>query len=162
MIRFVQSQYDVNEGDGTAQVCMEIIAGSAPSPAITIDIDTSDIAAVGKFVILLLITVICLNMDSFPSTAPDDYTSGGYSVTFAANAGAGTQACTNIPIIDDNCVENAEGFRLSASSTDNRVSFPSGTSASVLITDNDSEDRVNCSIISVACLNKTLSELSKL
>ena len=52
MIRFNQTQYDVNEGDGTAMVCMEIIAGSAPSPAITIDIDTSNIAAVGKFVLL--------------------------------------------------------------------------------------------------------------
>ena len=58
-------------------------------------------------------------------------------MTFAANAGAGTQACTNIPIIDDNLVENAEGFGLSASTTDGRVSFPSGTSASVLIADND-------------------------
>ena len=43
MIRFSQTQFDVTEGDGTAQVCMEIIAGSAPSPAITIDIDTSDL-----------------------------------------------------------------------------------------------------------------------
>ena len=58
MIRFAQSQYDVNEGDGTALVCMEIIAGSAPSPAITIDIDTSNIAAVGMFVYNLTTTNI--------------------------------------------------------------------------------------------------------
>ena len=80
---------------------------------------------------------MCLKSNSFSSTAPDDYTSGGYSVTFAANAPADTVECTNIPIADDNLVENPEGFGLSASTTDGRVSFPSGTSASVLIADND-------------------------
>ena len=80
-------------------------------------------------------------------------------MTFAANAGAGTLACTNIPIIDDNLVENAENFGLSASTTDGRVSFPSGTSASVSITDNDSEDRVNCSTVIAACAASIYSEL---
>ena len=51
MIRFNQTQFDVTEGDGTAMVCMEIIAGSAPSPAITIDIATSNIVAIGMFVL---------------------------------------------------------------------------------------------------------------
>ena len=85
-----------------------------------------------------------------PFTANDDYTGGRYSVTFAANAGQGTEACTNIPINDDNLVENPEGFGLSASTADGRVSFPSGTSASVLIADNDGEARVNCSIVIAA------------
>ena len=80
-------------------------------------------------------------------------------MTFAANSGAGIQACDDIPIIDDNLVENAEGFRLSASTTDDRISFLSGTSASVSITDNDSEDRVNCSTVIAACAASTYPEL---
>ena len=58
-------------------------------------------------------------------------------MTFAANAGAGTQACANILIVDNNCVENAVRFGLSASTNDSRVSFADGTFASVLIADND-------------------------
>ena len=66
VIRFVQSLYNVSEGDGTALVCMEIITGSAPSPPITIDIDTSDITAFGMF-LLPLITVLQLVLFSHSS-----------------------------------------------------------------------------------------------
>ena len=69
-------------------------------------------------------------------------------MTFAANAGVGTQACTNIPIIDDNLVEIDEEFALTANVTDNQVTFPNGTSASVLILDNESETLLICYLIS--------------
>lgn len=47
--------------------------------------------------------------------------------------------CINIPISDDILVENLENFLVSASSTDSEAMFPTGSSASVQITDNDSE-----------------------
>ena len=84
-------------------------------------------------------------------SAPGDYTSGGYSVTFAANAAAGTVECTNIPIIDDNLVENAEGFGLSTSTTDGRVSFLSETSTSVFIADNDG--KLHQAFVIVLCVH---------
>ncbi len=76
---------------------------------------------------------------------------GGYSVTFQPNAAAGTQVCTPIPITDDTDVELSESFLVSASSTDSQVLFPGGSSSSVSIADNDSE---NNAIIRIdVCIN---------
>ncbi len=47
MFMLTQSVYNVNEGDGTAEVCVELTSGSA-SRSITINLGTSDISAVGE------------------------------------------------------------------------------------------------------------------
>ncbi len=69
-----------------------------------------------------------------------DYTSTESTVVFQFGAipnGAGGQLCVNIPINNDNLVEFTEAFGLSISSTNNQVDFPSGTTGTVFIADND-------------------------
>ena len=82
-----------------------------------------------------LIFFVGNNLDAFGCF---DYTTTMSSVTFAAGSSAGASMSINIPINDDICVEQLlEGFMVQASFTDPDVSFPSGSSATVRITDND-------------------------
>ena len=65
-----------------------------------------------------------------------DYNSGPYSVTFPAGV---TTASFNIPITDDNILENNEDIQIeiNVSSLPSRVSVSNPSQATVTIVDND-------------------------
>lgn len=52
-----QSVVSVNEGDGSAEVCVRLVSGSAPR-TVTINLGTSDNTAVGKYIATIYILYI--------------------------------------------------------------------------------------------------------
>ncbi|XP_064394225.1 uncharacterized protein LOC135341566 isoform X3 [Halichondria panicea] len=116
-LAFTQRTYDVNEGDRTVEVCVELIAG-IPQERIRIDLSAQDGSARGG----------------------SDFTSVSPSVSFPAGTspgGLGSEQCAEFPITDDNLVERPEDFRVVARSDDPMVMFPRGRSSTVNIQDND-------------------------
>ena len=88
--------------------------------------------------------------DSLDSFGCFDFSTTSSTLNFAAGTvagGIGSRLCVNVPINDDICCEALENFQVDASSTNPIVTFPSGTSSSVFITDNDSECQP-CTVIS--------------
>lgn len=76
------------------------------------------------------------------SIGGSDFNNGVQSVSFAANtepAGAGSQMCINVSIVNDELVERTENFQVIASSGDSEVVFTNGNSSNVFINDDDGE-----------------------
>ena len=118
-VAFSQPDYDVNEGDDTVEVCVDLIRG-IPQRRVIINLSTEDGSATGGL--------------DFSSISP--------SVAFPAGTspgGPGSQQCAEFPITDDNLVERQEEFRVTATPEDDMVVFPRGRSSNVRIADNDSK-----------------------
>ena len=132
---FTQVAYDVKEGDGVVEICVDLITGTVQE-AVSIELSTQDVSATGGL----------------------DFSSISLSVTFPAGTspgGPGSQQCAEFPITDDNLVERQEDFRVIARSDSSLVTFPRGPSSTITINDNDSE----CStcILHVSVLSCPLS-----
>ena len=118
-VAFSQPDYNVNEGDDTVEVCLDLIRG-IPQRRVIINLSTEDGSATGGL--------------DFSSISP--------SVAFPAGTspgGPGSQQCAEFPISDDNLVERQEEFRVTATPEDNMVVFPRGRSSNIRIADNDSK-----------------------
>ena len=118
-VAFSQSDYDVNEGDDSIEVCVDLIRG-IPQRRVRINLSTEDGLATGGL----------------------DFSNVSRSVTFPAGTspdGQGSQQCAEFPITDDNLVERQEDFHVTATPEDDMVVFPQGRSSNVRIADNDSK-----------------------
>ena len=105
-----QPSYTVNEGDGSVMVCAAIVSGTLER-TLTFRLTTQDDSA----------------------TSPADFSSVSADLTFDEST---SRACVDIPIVDDQIVENPEVFRVVVDGDDPDVVFdpPSST---VTIIDND-------------------------
>lgn len=136
-----QDDYNVNEGDGGVEVCIDLVAG-VPLTNIPIEISTQPGSAGRKFIKPITITITIT-----AHTAVDDYATTNQSAFFATGSDVGTRLCINISIVDDILVEVIERFIINADSSDQNVEFEvGGDQANVTITDNDSklEPRIYC------------------
>ena len=104
--------YTVNEGDGTIEVCAILVSGTLER-TVTFTLSTQD--------------------DSATSTDPVDFTAVLEELTFDQST---ARQCVDIPITDDDRVEDPENFTVVISGDDPDVNFMPPTSV-VTIIDND-------------------------
>ena len=104
--------YNVDEGDGTVQVCAILVSGTLER-TVTFTLSTQDSSAT--------------------STDPLDFSAVLEELTFNQTT---ARQCVDIPIEDDNIVEEPENFTVVVSGDDPDVDFTPPTSV-VTITDND-------------------------
>ena len=104
--------YTVNEGDGTIEVCAILVSGMLER-TVTFTLSTQD--------------------DSATSTEPVDFSAVSVELTFNENT---SRACVDVPIDDDDRVENPENFTIVVDGDDPDVDFVPPTSV-VTVTDND-------------------------
>ena len=109
-IRLEQPDYTVNEGSGSVMVCAAIVSGTLER-TLTFSLTTQDDSA----------------------TSPADFTPVSVDLTFDEST---SRACVDIPIEDDQIVENPEDFRVVVGGDDPDVVFDS-PSSTVTIIDND-------------------------
>lgn len=105
-----QPSYTVNEGDGSVMVCAAIVSGTLDR-TLTFRLTTQDDSA----------------------TSPADYSSVSVELTFDEST---SRACADIPIEDDQIVENPDVFRVVVEGDDPDVVFDP-SSSTVTIIDND-------------------------
>ena len=129
-VSFDQSTYSVNETAGPVQ---PVLVLSNPSVrAITVVVLTANGTATGKILKLLRHIIQCVPITG----GGDDFDSGPYTVTFSTRQ---ISALLNVPINDDNVLENNEEFTMTidSSSLPNGVSPGSNGAATVTIMDDD-------------------------
>ena len=145
---FTQGSYNVSEGVGIAEVCIELIAGTATAD-VEIEIFTQEGSAIGcKFeshtiqpLLLLLNLFLTINI-------VDDFvvTDGITSLTFPSSSTVGAMGCIQVSIIDDDTAEGIEDFLVTFNSSDSVVEInPGDNQAIVSIVDNDGETPVGFS-----------------
>ena len=100
----------MNEGNGSIEVCAVLVAGSLERTATFI-----------------------LSSESGSATSPADYTDIQVDLAFDSST---RRACADIPIIDDDTVEEQENFTIIVSGDDPDIDFGPATSV-VTIVDND-------------------------
>lgn len=146
---FTQGRYNVSEGVGIAEVCIELIAGTATAD-VEIEIYTQEGSAIGcKFEShtiqpLLLLSNLFLTITNIV----DDFvvTNGITSLTFPSSSTVGAVGCIQVSIIDDDTVEEIENFLVIFNSSDSGVEInPGDNQAIVSIVDNDGETSVGFS-----------------
>ena len=155
MFQFSQQIYNVGEGDGIAEVCIDL-TGGVTSVDTDVTISTSDGTANGNRYScthsydcfnVWFYRMLCIYIHTYMFSEPDDYTSTTQIVTFPAGAPPPGRLCIDIPIINDLDVEGLESFAVSASTTDPRAVFPQGgDTASVFIADNDGRTAASLSV----------------
>ena len=106
-----QPSYTVNEGDGSVMVCAAIVSGTLER-TLTFRLTTQDDSA----------------------TSPADYSSTTVGLTFDEST---SRACADIPIEDDQIVENPEDFRVVVGGDDPDIVFdPSNSTVTIIDNDN--------------------------
>lgn len=103
--------YTVNEGDGTIEVCAILVSGMLER-TVTFTLSTQD--------------------DSATSTEPVDFSAVSVELTFNETT---SRACVDVPIDDDDRVENPENFTVVVDGDDPDVDFVPPTSVVTIIDD---------------------------
>ncbi|XP_065918913.1 sodium/calcium exchanger Calx-like [Dysidea avara] len=113
-VKFSKQKYTYKEGNKGSEISVNLIFNNPSSSDIILQVQNSDFTATGDV----------------------DYTSGPYIVTFPAGM---ITASFNIPILDDNVLENDEQFQLSIifNSLPDRVTISDPSQTTVTIRDDD-------------------------
>ena len=102
--------------------------------------------------VLLTTAVLCLDKlySIYVYTAPGDYTSGGYSLTFTAGQ---TSAILSVQTLDNNIAEMEEFFKVMIAGSDrpDKVIIGDPDTSYVIIEDNDGEIKDNTYVCTYAC-----------
>jgi len=129
-IAFSQSTYSVDEDDGPAQPVL--VLSNPSSTDITVQVRDTQNTATSEY------NNIIKNVNSSENTTGGvDYDSGPYTVTFPAGV---TSVPFNVPIKDDNILENNEDFTLTimrSSALPDGVTRGSTSQATITIVDDD-------------------------
>ncbi|XP_065912235.1 neural cell adhesion molecule 1-like [Dysidea avara] len=131
IVSFNQSTYSVDEDDGPAQPVL--VLSNPSSTDITVQVRSNDITATGGV----------------------DYDSGPYTVTFPAGV---TSVSFNIPIVDNNTIENDESFTLTIMDGSLPDDVTRGTPGLARITIVDDDTNSQCSFQSCPTRNVQLTE----
>ena len=104
-------------------------------------------------IVLLTTAVLCLDKlySIYVYTAPGDYTSGGYSLTFTSGQ---TSAILSVQTLDDNIAELEEFFTvvITGSNRLDKVIIGDPDTSYVIIEDNDGEIEDNTYVCTYVCM----------
>ena len=138
-VRFVETEYSVNENGNSLEVCTEL-SGRTQIP-VSISLVTLDGSAISKLTVDVLTNyIMCHTFGMFYLIDPSDYMSEDISVTFDPQPdGLSSPQCTDIVIMNEELLEDDETFMVEIQNPSQGVTpDPLANSATVIITDDDS------------------------
>ena len=139
VVSFSQTFYSVSEDTGAVQPVL--VLSNPSSTDITVEVMDANISAFGMFEGMHTYDFMLSH-----TGGGVDYDSGPYTVTFPAGQ---TRASFDVPINDDNILEDDESFHLSIVNITtlfiSRISASGRTQTTIIIMDNDSKYRCTIS-----------------